>query len=260
MPLETEFVVTDAVRFPREVGSVSILTVSTVAVAAVTVPTAPLLNVTVLFNAVVSNANPLIVMLVALLASVAVLRVTLGSMRATCTGEPLDLVFVVTTAVIFPTLVGLVPIVTVSVVAVAAVTVPVAPLLSVTTLLPGVVSKPAPVIVSVLSEADRFVVVAVTTGVTEAICTAVPLRAPLEVTMAVRIPALGLVENVTVSEVAVAAVTAPIAPLLKRTRLLASVVLKFVPANVTVEASAASVAEVFSVTVGAVTFAISVAT
>ena len=260
VPLDIEFVVTDAVKFPRVVGLVSILTVSVVAVAAVTVPTAPLLNVTTLFKAVVSNANPLIVILGALLASVAVLRVTLGSMRATCTAEPLDLVLVVTIAVMLPTLVGFVPIVTVRVVDVAEVTVPAAPLLNTTVLFAAVVSKPTPVMVSVLSEADRFVVVAVTTGVTEAIWTAAPLRAPLDVTIAVRIPAFGLVENVTVSEVAVAAVTVPTAPLLNLTKLLAAVVLKLVPANVTVDASAARVAEVFAVTVGAVTLAISCAT
>lgn len=255
--MDIEFVVTIAVKLPRVVGLVSILTVSVVAVAAVTVPTAPLLNVTTLFKAVVSNANPLIVILVALLASVVALRVTLGRMRATCTGDPLDFVLVVTTAVMLPTLVGFVPMVTVRVVAVAAETVPVAPLLNTTVLLLGVVSKPTPVMVSVLSEADRFVVVAVTTGITEAIWTAEPLRAPLEVTIAVRTPAFGLVENVTVNEVAVAAETVPIAPLLNRTKLLAAVVLKLVPANVTVEASAARVAEVFAVTVGANTLAIS---
>lgn len=48
--------VTIAVRLPADVGLVPNVTVSEVDVAAVTVPTAPLLNVTVLSAAVVSNA------------------------------------------------------------------------------------------------------------------------------------------------------------------------------------------------------------
>ena len=88
----------------------------------------------------------------------------------------------------------------------------------------------------------------------------VPLGTPLEVTIAVRVPAFGLVENVTDKEVAVAVVTVPMAPLLNLTRLLAAVVLKFVPAIVTVEASAACVAALFTVTVGTNTLATSCAT
>jgi len=146
------------------------VTVNAVAVADATVPTAPLLNVTKLLEAVVSNANPLMTMLVALLANVAVFGVTPGNMRATCTGDAFALAFVVTTAVMFPTLVGRVPNVMVRVVEVAAVTVPTAPLLSTTVLLPTVVSNPTPVIVSVvLSDAERFAVFGVTMGVTEAI-------------------------------------------------------------------------------------------
>lgn len=56
------------------------------------------------------------------------------------------------------------------------------------------------------------------------------------VTTAVRLPAEGLVEKVTVKDVSVAAVTVPIAPLLNNTLLLAAVVLKPVPAIVTVVA------------------------
>jgi hypothetical protein len=49
---------------------------------------------------------------------------------------------------------------------------------------------------------------------------ALPLARLLVVTMAVRVPAeVGLVEKVTVSEVAVAEVTVPTAPLLKTTVL-----------------------------------------
>ena len=58
----------------------------------------------------------------------------------------------------------------------------------------------------------------VTTGMTAATCMAVPLVTPSVVTMAVSGPALvGFVVNVTVSEVAVAAVTVPAAPSLKAT-------------------------------------------
>ena len=53
---------------------------------------------------------------------------------------------------------------------------------------------------------------------TAATCTAAPLLTLLVVTTAVRLPAVaGLVKNVTVSEVAVAAVTVPTAPSLKVT-------------------------------------------
>jgi hypothetical protein len=193
-PLDMELVVTDAVRLPREVGLVPMLTVNAVAVADVTVPTAPLLKVTVLLEAVVLKANPLITILVALIGSAEVLTVTDGSTRATCTGAPLDLLFVVTTAVILPTLVGRTESVTVRVVAVAAVTVPVAPLLRATVLLLAVVSNPTPVIVRLVPEAARSAVLAVTTGVTDPIWIAVPLSTPLEVTMTVRTPAFGLVE------------------------------------------------------------------
>ncbi len=53
--------VTTAVRLPAVVGLVENVTVSAVEVAAVTVPTAPLLNVTVLLAAVGSKPKPLIV-------------------------------------------------------------------------------------------------------------------------------------------------------------------------------------------------------
>ena len=46
-------------RFPTDVGLVENVTVSEVAVAAVTVPTAPLLKTTVLFTAVVLKPYPL---------------------------------------------------------------------------------------------------------------------------------------------------------------------------------------------------------
>ena len=67
------------------------------------------------------------------------------------------------------------PNVTVSDVAVAAVTVPVAPSLKVTRLLPAVVLKPEPPIVTASALMPRFVVLLVTTGTTVATCTGVLL-------------------------------------------------------------------------------------
>ena len=97
-------------------------------------------------------------------------------------------------AVKLPALSGLVPKVTVSEVAVAEVTVPVAPLLKTTVLLPGVVLKPKPLITIVAALLATLVVLAVTTGDTVATCTAVPLLNPLVVTTAVKFPAEGFVE------------------------------------------------------------------
>ncbi len=185
--------------------------------------------------------------------------VTVGITVATCTAEPLDLLLVVTTAVMLPTEVGRVLSVTVSVVAVAAVTEPTAPLVSVTVLLLADVSKPKPLMVSVVLPAPWFAVLLVTTGITEATCTAAPLGTPLTVTIAVRLPALGAVEKLTVSEVAVAEVTVPTAPLLNVTTLFSAVVLKFVPAIVKVAVLAVKLA-VLAVTVGAVTVVTTVAT
>ena len=54
-------------RFPTDVGLVEKVTVNDVAVAAVTVPTAPLLNATVLFAAVALNPKPLIKMVFTLI-------------------------------------------------------------------------------------------------------------------------------------------------------------------------------------------------
>ena len=72
----------------------------------------------------------------------------------------------VTTAVRLPTAVGLVPNVTVSDVAVAAVTLPVAPSLSVTVLCAATGSKPWPLIVSETPLIAKAEVLLVTTGVT----------------------------------------------------------------------------------------------
>lgn len=147
---------------------------------------------------------------------------------------------VATEAVRLPAVVGLVDRVTERDVAVAVETVPAAPLLNVSTLLPAVGSKPKPLIVSVVAPADKFTVRLVTTGITVAAWTAVPLLTPLVVTTAVKLPAVaGLVENVTVSTVAVAAVTVPTALLLKTTVLLPAMVSKPKPLIVTVDAFAA---------------------
>jgi hypothetical protein len=70
--------VTVAVRLPTDAGLVENVTVRTVAVAVVTVPTAPLLSVTVLLAAVVLNPSPLIVMVEAFAARFVVLAVTTG--------------------------------------------------------------------------------------------------------------------------------------------------------------------------------------
>jgi hypothetical protein len=166
VPLLSEFVVTTAVRLPTLVGLVENVTVSELAVAAVTVPTAPLLKVTVLLPAVVLKAKPLIVTVLALARRFVVTLVTPGNTEATCIGAPLDLELVVTTAVRLPVAVGFVESVTVSVVAVAAVTVPTAPLPRETMLWAATGSKPKPLIVSVAAPAARLLVLPVTTGMT----------------------------------------------------------------------------------------------
>lgn len=162
--------VTTAVRSTGDVGLVLNVTVSDVVVAEVTVPTAPLLKTTVLLEAVVSNPNPLMVSVVASASRLAELPVTTGTTVETWTAAPLLRLFVVTIAVRLPDDVGAVVRFTVNVVAVAAMTVPAAPLLNVTTLLPAVVENPTPVIVRLLALAfRRAVVLADTTGMTEAI-------------------------------------------------------------------------------------------
>lgn len=64
MPLSKLFTVTTAVRLPAAVGPVERVTVSSVAVAVDTVPTAPLLKTTVLLAAVGSKPWPAIVTVV----------------------------------------------------------------------------------------------------------------------------------------------------------------------------------------------------
>ena len=249
-PLLTPLDVTTAVKLPPTLGLVVKVTVRLVAVAAVTIPTALWLKTTVFLRAVVSNPNPLMVIVVAFAACPVVATVTDGVTVATWTALPLDSLLVVTTAVKEPAVVGLVPRVTVKVVAVAVVTVPTAPLSKVTVLSAAVVLKPKPLMVIVEALADRLEILLVTTGFTVATCTAVPLALLLVVTMAVRLPvAVGLVEKVTMSEVAVAVVTVPTAPLLKTTVLFAAVVSNPNPLMVIVDALAAC-ASVLEVTTG----------
>lgn len=136
-------VVTVAVRLPTEVGLVPNVTVSRVAVALVTVPTAPLLNATRLFEAVVSNPIPLISRVDASIPTLAEFAVTNGTTDAIWTAVPLDMELVVTCAVRLPAAGFLLSVkVTVNCVAVAAVTVPSAPRLKTTVLFASVVSKP----------------------------------------------------------------------------------------------------------------------
>lgn len=158
-----------AVRLPAAAGLVVNVTVRDVAVAAVTVPTAPLLNTTVFCDAVVLNASPVMVTVLAFAARPDVLAVTDGITDATTTDAPLDTPFVTTIADRFPTFAGRAVSDTVRVVAVAAETVPAAPLLNVTVLLARVVSNPLPIIVSVVALALRTLPeLASTTGVTVA--------------------------------------------------------------------------------------------
>lgn len=127
--------------------------------------------------------------------------------------------FVTTMAVKLPAVLGLIENVTTSDVFVAVVTVPIALLLKATRFCAAVGLKPNPLIVTVVALADWFTVLLVTTGREFATCTADPLLIPFVVTIAVRLPEPGLKENVTVIEVADAAVTVPTAPLFSTTEL-----------------------------------------
>lgn len=217
------------------------VTVSVVAVAAVTVPTALLFRTTVLLPGVVLNPKPWIVIVAALAANATVRVVTTGVTVATLTAEPLLTELVVTWAVKLPAAVGLVVNVTLSVVAVAEVIAPTAPLLKVIELFAALMSKPKPLIVMLEAFAAKLLELLVITGVTVATWTAAPLLlTPLVVTSAVSAPAVfGGVENETVKEVAVEAVTVPTASPLKSTVLLPGVVLKPKPLMVMVVALAA---------------------
>lgn len=135
--------------------------------AAETVPTAPLLKVTVLLVAVVLKPVPAMVTVDALAARFVVALVTVGVSLATCTAVPLLAELVVTTAVKLPA-VGTVVNEMDKAVAVADVTEPTAPLLNVTVLLAAVVLKPEPLMVIVVAPRARLAVLEVTTGRTTA--------------------------------------------------------------------------------------------
>lgn len=239
-PLLRVFVVTTAVRLPTVDGFVENVTVSNVRVAVVTVPTTPLLKTTVLLAAVRSNPNPAIVIVDEFDARDVLAVVTTGITVATCTAAPLATPLTVTDAVRLPAEAGRVENVTVRLVRVAEVTVPTAPLLKTTTFRFAVGSNANPVRIIVLAFAARLVVEVVITGMMLATCNAAPLVTPLVVTEAVSVPTpTGRVENVTVRAVAVADVTAPTAPLLNVTTLLAAVVEKPKPLITIVDALAA---------------------
>lgn len=155
-----------AVKLPAESGPVVMLTVNAVAVALVTVPAALLLKTIVLLPAVVLKPKPLIVMVVALAAKAKVRLVTTGITVATLTADPLLTLLVATCAVKLPAASGFVEKLTFSVVAVAEVTVPTAPLLNVTVLPDDVVLKPKPLMTMLEAFAARLAVLLVMTGMT----------------------------------------------------------------------------------------------
>jgi hypothetical protein len=159
-------VVTTTFSGPAMFGNAANVILSEVVVAAVIMPTAPLLKLTELFVIVELKPKPAIVSVVVPAANGVVLDVTVGTTLATCTALPLLRLLVVTTAVRFPTVVGLVEKVTVSKLAVAVVTVPTTPLLKVTVLFAAVEENPNPLIVIVAEFAPRFAVLLVMTGIT----------------------------------------------------------------------------------------------
>ena len=78
LPLLIPFVVTTTPRVPRVVGAVLRVTINWVAVALVTEPVAQLLKLTVLLAAIGSKPLPVMVSVVALIARLLVLGVTVG--------------------------------------------------------------------------------------------------------------------------------------------------------------------------------------
>ena len=180
--LGTLLVVTVAVRLPARVGLVVNVTFSVVDVAEVTVPAAPLLKTTVLLPAVEPNPKPLRAIVEALAARFAALLVMTGTTVATLTDPELLILLVVTIANKSPATVGDVEKVTVSEVAVAAVTVPTASPSKSMVLLAAVGSKPYPLMVSVAAPASRSDELDVMTGITLATWTAEALLTPLVVT------------------------------------------------------------------------------
>ena len=132
----------------------------------VTVPIAPLSKVTTLFAATVPKPKPLMVRDVVSMDTLAVLLVMTGVTFATFTAAPLPIEVLVTTAVKLPDVVGLVVMLTVKEVLLAAVTTPAAPLLNTTELLAAVGSNPKPLMVIVDAFAANDVEAVVTTGLT----------------------------------------------------------------------------------------------
>ena len=246
---------------PAVVGIFESATVRLVAVALDTVPIAPLSKVTTLFAATVPKPKPVMVTDAASIAMLVVVLVITGVTLATFTDPTLLVDMLVTglltetMAVRLPDVVGLVVMLTVNDVLLAAVTTAAAPLLNVTELLAAVGSKPKPLMVRVVAFAASDGVLAVTIGLTLATCTAEPLFTPLVVTTAVRAPASGFTSvngasKLTVSRVAVAAVILPIAPELKATVLSLAVVLKPLPIMKSSSAFAAILFPAFAETTG----------
>lgn len=225
VPLLRALDVTLAVMLPTVSGCDENVTVRAVFEALVTVPTAPLLKVTRFSSTMELKPKPLMTTVEVFAAKSAVLLVITGFTVATFTGAPLLALLEVTTTVRSPADSGFVVKVTVKDVAVAAVTVPAAPLLKTTVVLAVLVSKPKPSMVIVSALANKSSLLVVMTGTTVATCTGEPLSTPLIATVAVKLPAVaGGVESVMLSIVAVAESTVPTAPLLKVTTLSPAVV------------------------------------
>ena len=157
-----------AVRLPTPTGLVENETVREVAVAESTVPTAPLLNTTKLFDGVVLNPNPRMTIEPELAPSDSVFTVTAGITFATCV-DTLARALVVTVAFNAPTVDVLVVNVTDNVVAVEEVTVPTAPLVNETVFSEASELNPNPLIVSVVVFAANDAVLLVITGISVAI-------------------------------------------------------------------------------------------
>jgi hypothetical protein len=133
-------------------------------------------------------------------------------------------------------------------VAVALLTVPLAPL-KLTLSCAAFVSKPKPLMVRLVALTARLAVLEVTTGVTVATWTAVPLLTPATLTEALRLPPVNPLRPVTVSCVALALLTVPLAAPLKLTLSFAAFVSKPKPLTVRLLAVAARLA-VLAVTTG----------
>ena len=249
-PLFSPLEVTIAVKLPALVGFLEKVTVNDVAEALVTFPIAPLLKTTELLAGVGSKPKPSMTIVFAFAETASSFVVTTGGTVATWMGARLAIPLDVTCAVKLPALVGFVEKVTTSSVAVAAVTVPTAPLLNVTVLFAAVKSNPKPLIVTVFAFAARLAVALVTTGRAVPTWTAEPLLIPLVVTIARRLPAAGAFPKFTANNVEVADTTVPVAPESNTTTLLLGVVSKPAPTIRICEALALSMEPIFAVTTG----------